>query len=77
MAQAVARLGARRERIPAVAAGHAGENDRANVNEGALALAVLEQKRAARDEAGSFDGGIDGLDRHAGRRFLQSKFRTS
>ena len=56
MGQFVARLRARRECAPTVAASHAGKHDRANVSERAVLLALHEQERAARDQAGSGDG---------------------
>ena len=58
------------ECAPAVAPGHAGKHDCANVSERADAFVVLELERAARNEAGSFDGGDYSLDVvafHAGR----------
>ena len=59
MVDAVAGLIARGESVPAVAPGHADENDRANVGERAASLVVPEPHRAARDEAGPLDGGED------------------
>ena len=56
IAKAIARLGRRGEGVPAVASGHAGENDRANGGERASPLALVEAQCAARNEAGAPDG---------------------
>ena len=61
--QAVVRFGTCHERAPAITPGHAGEHDRANTGERALALTVLEEERAARNEACALDRGKDSPDR--------------
>src|SRR5580704_2389991 len=66
--EAVARLGRRDEGIPALAADHAGEHDRAHVGEFADPLAVLELERPARNEAGSLDGRKRSLDQFGALR---------
>ena len=59
MLDAVARLVARGEGVPARAPGHADEDDRADVRERPCPLVVGETEGAARDEAGALDGGKD------------------
>ena len=61
MVGAVSGLGAGGECGPAVAAGHAGENDRANAGEGAAPVFVGKKEGAARNEARLRDGGRDSL----------------
>ena len=57
MTGAVGGLAARGERVPPVAAGHAGEHDRADAGKRAAPLFVGEEEGAAGNEAGSRDGG--------------------
>ncbi len=59
--QSVARLGRCRERVPTLAPDHAGENDCAYAGEFADPLAVRERDCAARNKAGSPDGGEHSL----------------
>jgi ClpX C4-type zinc finger len=66
--EAVARLRRRGERIPALAADHAGEHDCAHVGEFADPLALVELARPARNEAGSLDGRKRSLDQFGALR---------
>ena len=68
MLSPVPRLLARGESVPARASGHADEQDRADVRERALPLAVGKMERAACDKAGARDGKEDGFDLYERRR---------
>jgi hypothetical protein len=63
MIGSIARLGRGGEGFPALASGHADENDRANVAEVARPLARLEPQSPARNEASLRDRLENSLDR--------------